>query len=632
MFDDMKLSDDQLKAACYDGGNLLLVAGPGSGKTHTMTARILFLTEKKHVDPSKILVITFTRDAALSMRNRYISNCGAVSPVSFGTFHSVFYHMITDHMKPDVPKLVFDKNKRSVAMSCVKRFIQDIDSEDAERLTGRFLSAVSFYKNTLDLEAVRKRTDRLIGDNFTDMFRYYEAARKKGSMMDFDDMVYDLGSLLKNDACFSRKWKGRFDHILIDEFQDINPVQFDNVKALCGKKTRVFAVGDDDQSIYGFRGSDPHCIKRYIGEMNPDVYHLGTNYRSGEEIVRSSLLVIKDNKNRLEKDLRSGRGDIKGELIIKGFEGRHEEYETIAASSADKNSTRAVLFRTNPGMQGFASYLSSKNIPFRIRENFTGIFDHYIMEDIFAYLRVSINAGSREDLRRVVNTPERAIDRELLTECEDLDHLMDKIRTDPYTDGRMIKLKKLEVLKKDLEFMGRMTPNLAVRYLLGKVGYGKYLRRKAGTDKRKRDDQDAVVEKCLEIASLAETYEDLEILKEDYEKDIRRAVKNTDRNVLDLMTIHASKGLEFDKVFIPDCNEGNIPHGRMLDEETAEEERRVFYVGMTRAVSELHLYYISGSENSKYIPSRFLNPVRSKKPDQNLKTHACSMEKSTHEE
>lgn len=607
MFKDISLNSQQYAAATFTEGNLLLAAGPGSGKTHTMTARILFLIEERKIDPSSILVITFTKDAALSMQRRFAYVSDKIYPVAFGTFHSVFYNMITEYKRNDPPILIFEKNRWQMAESVLRKYMgKDYVRENKASVTG-FCSAVTYYKNTLDTDNSRLLMPEECRPFFSDMFGYYEAVRKKTGQMDFDDMVYDCRELLIRDKAFSRRWKNRFTRILIDEFQDINPVQYETVKLLAGTGTEVFAVGDDDQSIYGFRGAEPGILHKYISEMNAQKLNLDTNYRSDVGIVRASLSVIEEGSNRIHKELISS-SEKEGEVNILGFDDRISEYANIASSV--RSSSDAVLFRTNLEMQGFASYLTSRNIPYIIREKTGSCFEHFILKEIFSYMKFAAGCGDASDLEEIINKPQRYINTECIIGCDgNIDNIIRRMIGNPGIKNTVIKIKKLKELKNDLSFMKNLSPSYAIEYLYKKTGYEKYIRELAAGNTKKSEEYSDILDKTLELASVSDTFDEFFELKESYEDDLRKAKKKNCDNAVNLMTVHGSKGLEFKRVWIPDCNEGIIPHGRMPDEKTVDEERRIFYVAMTRAISELNIFYIKQTENTKYVPSRFLNPL-----------------------
>ena len=608
MFDSKCLSKEQLRAATFTKSDILLAAGPGSGKTHTMTSRIMYLTDICGIDPSSILVITFTKDAATGMQKRFFDSSEYPLPVAFGTFHSVFYNMIRQSQRNNLPKILYDRNRSEIAGSVVRKYIASGETRDYKGTISDFINAVSVYKNTLDVN----RACELMKDAkglFPDMFRYYENIRRKSNLLDFDDMVYDCRSLLMHDRSFIRKWQNRFSHILIDEFQDINKAQYETVNLLAGNRTRIFAVGDDDQSIYGFRGSEPSILKNYLEDRKAVLMHLNTNFRSADRIVKASVYVINDNKKRIPKNPVSSRCECEARLCIKGFDDHTAEYEEVIKLLLSRKDSTAVLFRTNIEMQTFASFLTSRNVRFRIREKTVSIFEHFIMRDLISYLHVIYGPPSEEHLKDIINKPGRYIDHEYLIGCDgNLSKVIKNIYAGCRTTHPGNMIKSLNDLKKDLEFMKTLSVNAALTYLYKKTGYEKYVYLKANDDSKK-EEYGKILAQARELFANAETLEDIDMIKEKYERNIKRSGKKRETGLPDLMTVHASKGLEFKTVIIPDVNEGNFPHDKMPDESSVEEERRIFYVAMTRACDNLFLFYRKGKENGKTMPSRFLTPL-----------------------
>ena len=346
-----------------------------------------------------------------------------------------------------------------------------------------------------------------------------------------------------------------------------------------------------------------------MDDRNARLMHLNANYRSADQIVKASVCVIKENNNRIAKNPISKRENTEPALFIKGFDDRISEYGSILNRILSCSDSLAVLFRTNIEMQTFASYLTSKNIKFRIRERSSSIFDHFIMKDILDFMQVIYGQSSEEKLRNIIGKTTGYIDHEyLMGSGGDLNRIIKKI----YESGKLSRpgnvIKRLTDLKKDLEFMKTLSVQNAITYLYKKTGYEKYVM-SLTSDENKREEYRKILEECPKLLGNAESLEDMIFIKENYEKQLRRNSKSRDTGLPDLMTVHASKGLEFDTVIIPDINEGNFPHGKMPDENTVEEERRIFYVAMTRACNKLYLYYQNGKESGKAMPSRFLTPL-----------------------
>ncbi len=614
-------------------GPMLVLAGPGSGKTTVIVNRILYLIKERQIPPEKILVVTFTKDAALSMQNRFVHEARTHFAVNFGTFHSVFYHILreADYFgAKNVSQLFSHSKKKNIIIRILKEIaigkdrFYDMDAmkEDAEG----FLNAIGFYKNTQDEPAALKMLSEGWRAEFRKVFEAFRKGMRKEGGIDFDDMVYECRELFLRDKERLQYWQDRFSYILVDEFQDINPLQYEVIKLLGAKHRNVFVVGDDDQAIYGFRGSKPACLKAFQKDFEAKQVTLSVNYRSAEEIVRVSGKVIGENKDRFVKDcIASGEKNNHENCVqIKVFQGISEEYGWIkdelrvfiewlhkAEESGDLETGQescAVLFRTNTQMQRLASVLRRANIPFAMRGQTGNPYDHFIAKDVMAYLQFAKGTCRRDLFLRIMNRPVRYLDREAVGEMDPVD--LERLRINYARRGKATDsgaMQEIDVLHHQLTALKNMSPGPAVRYLCKAVGYEAYLRKKANNPEQ--------LEEWLDVLEfLKEEAKDYPNLDE-WMRAQRKAEKCMEdicgkKPAIHLMTVHAAKGLEFHRVIIPDCNEKIFPHGNMPDQETVEEERRIFYVGMTRAKKRLELLCLSGSKERPRVMSRFLNPLR----------------------
>ena len=607
------LNDSQRAAVETDARACLVLAGPGSGKTHTITARIRYLIHCRGVPPEKILVITFTKDAAVSMKRRFAKSESLTLPVVFGTFHSVFYQILRESKGYSSKKLLSDSYKAKVFSKIISEIIPENDPSNECRpgdCVPEFISAVSFYKNTCDKKGSAEMLSKEAAPYFEQVFEKYEEYRISNKMIDFDDMVYDCYRLLTCDEKAKSKWINRFDHILIDEYQDINQRQFETVSLLFGDNCNMFAVGDDDQSIYGFRGAKPGCLKLFSDIFNAKIYKLDINYRSGQNIIDCASAVISENRDRFKKSQRSSdNGYEKGQVFLRAFDDKEKQYSEIGKELIKNDNIKGVLFRTNLGMQRFASFLTERGFSYYIKDSNPNVYDHPAALDLLAYLKAA-DQGDNDALYRIINKPTRYISREALS-CGSLEgaSLYYRNSKDIYKAGERIR--EIETLKKDLEFLKGKSVFLQIRYIRNKIGLDKYYRKQFKNIKF-RDEYIAVLDHITDDAKRFESPEDFYDHINNYREDYQKNKKSTDKNMnIQLMTIHASKGLEFDEVYIPDVNEGTYPHGKMLDKESMEEERRVFYVALTRAKNKLYISYLKKEEDSGfYLPSRFLNPLK----------------------
>ncbi len=723
------MNEAQRRAVLHGEGPLLLLAGPGSGKTFTITNRILYLLEQG-VPPESILVITFTKEAALSMQNRF-HKMAAISgpvfhPVNFGTFHSVFYHILRESHVLKSNHLLSLSEKKSLLLPILQSYARQShvppsasnvqrpnvtqeklfsEGEDIFRSLNedalQILSAVSYYKNTLRLSEAGRQAPAKWQSCFEAICGEYGAAVKRTGRIDFDDMLWECERLLRENRAAGEYWQKRFRHILLDEFQDINPVQYEAVKLLSASPHNLFAVGDDDQSIYGFRGSEPDCLRRFAEEFHAKRLLLDVNYRSRAEIVRASLAVIGENKNRFEKKLRAadrmedvesqnaaGTRSIVGVLntaetrstagmlhtagtqstlgiqstigssrlvrqereeppqklpgpvSIRAFVDKEAEYCYIMRQLSARGGTmdcspsmeeghsmesRAVLFRTNAGMQGAAARFKAAGIPYEMREKASNIYEHFIAADINSYLQAAHGEGRREQLLRIINRPSRYISREALGEgivdFQAMRAYYERVQMPEHQKINVINA--LVRLEKQLQNIRRMPPLPAVQYILKAVGYERYLKEMWRTRPEKQQEWQDMLEWLKEDAAGFGSWQQWKAFQEEYAKALKQGggkaaggksvscplQPRTKEPAVWLLTVHGAKGLEFDRVWIPDCNETNYPHGRMPDETSVEEERRIFYVAMTRAKKSLELLYLTGTKERPRQPSRFLNPL-----------------------
>ena len=635
MLDLNDMNESQRKAVTYGEGPLLLLAGPGSGKTFTITRRILYLLERG-VPPEQILVITFTREAAESMQSRFQRMSSGFSPVNFGTFHSIFYHILQKSKTIKSTELFSNTEKKNLIIpimkTCGEISSSDLSWESLREDASSLLAAISYYKNTLCLQKAAGKVPTQWREHFSQILEEYDRAVLVCGRLDFDDMLCRCRQLLLQDASFRREWQGRFLHILIDEFQDTNPVQYETIKLLAGEGCSIFAVGDDDQSIYGFRGSEPECLKRFQREYGADKLLLDINYRSHPEIVRASLAVISENRDRYEKRLRpaSERGELSKQERVQllSFRGKEEQYAYLIKrledfakkNSGDSKAECAVLFRTNSRMQGLAVRLRSEGIPYIMGERMQSIYEHFIAKDITAYLRLASGEWSRELLLRVVNRPSRYVSREAIgSGARTIEELIAYYKKTDFPERRQVEvLKHLKSFERQLNALSSLSPGLGVAYVQKASGYERYLLNLAGGNQERLVQWRETLEWLREDAGRFSNVKDWCAAQEAHTKSLERQVRGSGQKggpeggqkaVIRLMTVHGAKGLEFDTVILPNCNEGIYPHGRLQGEAEVEEERRVFYVAMTRAKENLELLYLTGEEERSRPPSRFLKPL-----------------------
>ena len=624
MPDLQSMNKAQREAVTRGEGPLLLLAGPGSGKTFTIVNRILFLIEQG-IPPEKILVVTFTKEAAISMQCRFRRISDQFYPVNFGTFHSVFYHILKESGGFRHKSLILDSQKKKLLIPILKHINEktgdNTAQEEEDVLT--ILSAISFYKNTGNLEKATEKLSLPVKTNFTEIWKAYCAAMSEEALADFDDMLFECRKLLKEDRREAEYWRKRFSHILIDEFQDINPVQYEVLKLLSEKPNNIFAVGDDDQSIYGFRGSNPELMRRFEEEFCAEKLLLNINYRCGKEILDASSAVIRENRNRFVKEFKSAPGKEinsgNGKVILRSFPDKTAEIEFVSErlklwlkEYKEDDELCAVLFRTNADMQRIAAELKRVGVPYLMKEKVQSIYEHFIVKDIMAYLLLAAGEWRREYLIRIINRPSRYISREAIGEGRSLKDMREYYERNGGKEVYRDIIMRIEQLERQLNCLKRMSVNTAINYILKAVGYENFLKIQTAGNKEKQEEWNEIIDWLKTDASKYRSAAEWKKMQEafnDSQKTEKRKNTKEAKEKIRLMTIHGAKGLEFHTVIVPDCNEKNFPHGNMPDSSCVEEERRLLYVAMTRAKENLEILYLTGDELHPRLPSRFLNPL-----------------------
>ena len=471
----MSLNKTQAKAVSHKDGPCLVLAGPGSGKTLTIVNRIKYLIEKCSVRPEEILVVTFTRFAAQEMKNRLCSLMGKKNlPVTAGTFHGIFYGILRCTYRMNGQNILSEEEKYQLLREVISR--QEAEVFDEEDFISDIAAEIGKIKNNrLDVEEYV--SEKCSAETFREIYSQYEEERKRRRKIDFDDMLVLCYNLLSSRPEVLEGWQRKFRYILIDEFQDINRIQYDVIRLLALPQNNIFVVGDDDQAIYGFRGADSELMFQFRKDYpQADQILLGMNYRSTEYIVRNSLKVIRHNERRFEKQLEAYR---KGGacLHVQELADPAEEAEYIldeiekCISDGVRPEDIAVLFRIHTDAGPVAEALVERRIPFQMKEHLPNIYNHFIGKDIQAYFRLAMGERRRQDFLQVMNRPKRYIGRDSLAgravSFEDIrNHYCDK-------EWMMDRIDQFEW---DVKMLAKMAPYAAIQYIRKRIGYDDFLR------------------------------------------------------------------------------------------------------------------------------------------------------------
>ena len=608
------LSEVQQKAVTHRDGPMLVLAGPGSGKTMVLTRRVQYLTEYYHIPPGEILVITFTKAAAREMKERYLRLTGSAhTAVSFGTFHAVFFQILKLAYGYGAEHILREEQKYQFLREAVYK--QKLEPDDEAELIGSIASEISKVKN----DRVKLQEYKATSCNtksFIAIFNEYDNRLRRSNKIDFDDMLVYCYELLKERKDILGAWQRKFRYILVDEFQDINQLQYDIVRLLAAPEDNLFIVGDDDQSIYRFRGARPEIMLHF--EQDYPVAKrvlLDVNYRCSRLIVEGACRVIENNKQRFSKKIRANNQE--GPPILHHrFRDQEAEYECVIdkiKTYREKGGSYrdiAVLFRTNTQPRKLVEELISEGIPFRMRDALPNLYDHWIVRDIFAYLHMAQDMKQgmvkRSDFLQVMNRPKRYLGRE----CLESEYISWEALLAWYDDKPWV-CERIEKLEKDLKLCSHLSPTGALHYIRNIIGYEEYLKEYADYKGRKPEDLFGILDELKELSSgfktLAEWEAHIAVIRAELLKQAREREQNTDG--VALSTMHSSKGLEYRIVFIIDANEGITPHRRVLFEEDMEEERRLFYVAMTRAKELLYIFSVQKLYGKKAEQSRFVEEL-----------------------
>lgn len=613
-------NEGQLKAIHHINGPMLALAGPGSGKTTAMVHRIKYLIEEAGISPNNILVITFTRAAAREMEGRFIALMSGKSGdktstithrPTFGTFHSVFFYILKVAYGYNSGNIFTEEEKYNLIRELIRN--KELEYDDEDDVISDIIGEISLIKG--EMINVDNYYSSSVGEEvFRDIYREYHNAVVSRGKIDFDDMMVYCYELLSARKDILKSLQTRYKYILVDEFQDINRIQYEITKMLAAPENNLFAVGDDDQSIYGFRGAKPEIMLKFR-EDYPDVNMtlLDINYRCNRNIVESAARLIGNNTTRYDKKLVSAY-DYEEPVHIHHLNSRNEENTHILEKIIEyKNkgipyNEMSIIYRTNAQAGSLVHRFSEYNIPFYIRDKVPCIYDHFVVRTIMDYIDAALGNRDRALFLRIINKPNRYISREILNEDTiSFDKLIEK-----YNDKEWI-AERIEQLSYDLELLSRLKPYAAVNFIRKSIGYDAYLDEYAKYRHLNVEDLYELLDELADSAKQYNSHEEWFVGIAAYREELNahsRSNVEQQREGVAVTTMHSAKGLEYDVVFIPEVNEDLAPYKKAVLPEDIEEERRMFYVAMTRARHHLHIYDVKKYFNRELEPSRFLEELK----------------------
>lgn len=606
----MGFNKAQNEAIMHGKGPCQVLAGPGSGKTLTIVNRIKYLIERYEVRPEEILVVTFTRFAAAEMKSRLCSLMGKSNvPVTAGTFHGIYYGILKWAYRLGPDNILSEEEKYRI----LRRVSEDCGTEAAEEedFLHDIAEEIGLVKNN-GLKIGQFVSKKCRQDTFRELYEKYEAQRKAVRKLDFDDMLVLCKDLFVSHPDVLKQWQTKFKYILVDEFQDINRVQYDVIRMLALPENNLFVVGDDDQAIYGFRGADSEFMFRF-SEDYPQAKRiiLNINYRSSGNIVKNSMKVIGHNEKRFLKEFQSVKEN--GFCVhVQEVKDPNEEAQYVAdeiekrAELGISYEEMAVLFRIHTDARPVAEEFLERKIPFQMKERLPNLYDHFIAKDICAYFRLALGNIERNDLLQVMNRPKRYIGRDSVASGKPSFEEMRKFYC--YKEWMLDRIDQFEW---DVKMLRKTAPYAGINYIRKRIGYDDFLKDYAFTRKIDRANLNEVLAELEEAARPFATIEEWFRHIEEYTRLLRlKSMKRQeDREGVRLMTLHSAKGLEFDTVFLVEANEGKMPYKKAKTDAETEEERRLFYVGMTRAKEVLKVSYVKTKNGKETSPSRFVDEL-----------------------
>jgi DNA helicase-2/ATP-dependent DNA helicase PcrA len=626
------LNPRQREAVTAGDGPVLVIAGPGSGKTRVLTHRIAYLTIDRGILPRQIMAVTFTNKAAVEMRERVEQlRGGHLDGLSIGTFHAICARLL--RMEADFTPytrdfLIYDTDDQQTLM---KQLLRDLNLDDRKFSPGRILGAISALKNELIAPEQHQPSD-YFGEIVARVYPVYQKALRASNALDFDDLLMQTVLLLKNQPLVREKYQARYLHVLIDEFQDTNTAQYELVRLIGAPQNNIFVVGDEDQGIYAFRGADYRNVLQFRRDYpQAQVIVLEQNYRSTQVILDAARAVIDKNQHRTPKALFTDRTGGAPVVIHEAYSDA-EEGDFVAGQIAHMRqrenrrwSDFAVMYRTNAQSQPMEAAFVRAGIPYRLVGG-VGFYKRREVRDLMAYLRLIHNPNDSVSFNRVVNVPMRGIgaksleqfnawlSRDQLTLAQGLDALASGTAAFTLSGKAGAGLQDFAVLLRDVRALAEQGNDLTVLFdeIMARTGYRFHLDRTSESAEELNERQEnlnqlrAVLYSKRDLA-LGDALEELALVAEADSVD-------TEEDRVTLLTLHAAKGLEFPVVFITGIEDGLLPHARSFDDaESMAEERRLLYVGLTRAKDQLILSCAFRralyGEPIPSAPSRFLRDI-----------------------
>ena len=610
------LNDEQIEAVKHNEGPCLVLAGAGSGKTKVLTNRIAYLIENG-VRDYNILAITFTNKAAKEMRDRVYNLVGDVASF-IGTFHSLGLRIIRENCGYLNLPSNFSIIDSDDVLTVIKKILKDMNLDTKQYSPSYIRNRISFIKNQMLSEMeLDKFFNTPIDKIVVDVYYKYNERLIASAAVDFDDLLLMPVRLFEHNKEILEHYQERYKYILIDEYQDTNPVQYKLSKLLASKYKNIFVVGDMNQSIYAFRQADYHNIVNFEKDYaNAKTIKLEHNYRSTHNILNAANDVICHNKEREDLRLYSDKGDGPKITYLRSYDEKHEislvidEINKLYLDGYEPKDI-AILYRTNAQSRAIEEVFASKGIPYKIYGSYY-FYNRKEIKDLISYLKLIYNDKDEISLRRIINVPKRGIGDSAIKDIELRANLNQCSMYDALESKKELEFKDI------IESIKKTSENLSLTELIDEV------LDKSGMKKELEDshliEDETRLENLMEFKSITASYEERtgSVNLGDFLEEISlvsdQANHTEDGNVVTLMTLHSAKGLEFPVVFMVGMEEGIFPHNMSIMEDNIEEERRLCYVGITRAKEKLYLTNAKRrmlyGKDQMNVPSRFIAEIK----------------------
>lgn len=587
----MEFGQEQLQAIRHKRGPMLVLAGAGSGKTTIIVHRIRHLIMMCKVRPENILVLTFTKSAAMEMEDRFHQLTG-MKGVKFGTFHSVFLEILIRNTSYTYRSIIDLKTQKELiqAAAIESNYRLGEDEESTDDTIQKILNGIQYLKSGGNADQVEYQNIPM--DVVKYCFNYYQQYLINNRLIDFNDMLFLTAKLFKTNPNLLEMYHDKYRYILVDEFQDTSPIQEEILELLAKPRNNIFCVGDDDQSIYAFRGAKPAVMFDFAKKYrNCKIVQLPYNYRCTNQIVMAANRLISYNQKRFPKEVHGLRNG--NDVNIHSFHTLQAEYAFVKerimthCARGDRYEDHACLFRTRKEIEDFALYLSVKNIPFFSTESIRNIFDHFIAYDFLSYMECA--EGNHNNMFLIINRPKRYIEKRHIKKVMDLNLLKKTYISKDYI------LEKLEDLEYDLAMLKNMSLLVEMfDYFFMKIGYKNYLRDYAAYRNMSQDELEDLYNVAESIRNFASQYQSKQEFFHainQYKRSLnsKKEGKEGKKGKVVLSTIHSAKGLEYKNVFVFNVNEENLPIKKKGIDTDIEEERRIMYVAITRAKDNLYV-------------------------------------------